>query len=282
MEAERGELAGPVSERASGPVNEPGDGEGGPAEAGAGHDGPDAEPPKACGLLLIDKPVRRTSMDVCRRVRGKLVASGEPKRIKVGHGGTLDPLASGLMVVMVGRATRLVERVMAGEKRYVATIDLSHRSPTDDLESEPEPVAVAVVPERSDVERALAERFTGVVMQRPPAHSAISVGGERAYRIAREGGDPGLVERPVVIHQAVVMSYAWPVAQVSIVCGKGTYIRSLARDLGVVLGTGGMLTGLRRTGSGRWRVEDAVGLDALPRVLTRADLMEVPAWLAEG
>jgi tRNA pseudouridine55 synthase len=233
----------------------------------------DADP--IAGVLPIDKPEGPTSMAVCARVRAALRAGGAPKRIKVGHGGTLDPLATGLVVVLVGPATRLCDQVMAGEKRYTAEIDLRHTSPTDDRESEPVPAEVAGEPGLADVEAVLPS-FTGRIMQAPPAHSAMKVGGKRAYELARAGEIDRLEPRPVIIHELRIERYAWPSLVLDVRCGKGTYIRSLARDIGRALGVGGMLWGLRRTGVGRFDVGDAVPMRDLPRTLTRADLRVTP------
>lgn len=228
--------------------------------------------PPLSGLLIIDKPYDLTSMTVCRAVRRRLVAGGAPKRVKVGHGGTLDPYATGVMVVLVGRATKLCDAVMAGEKRYVADIDLSRRSTTDDLEGEITEAQYLRPPTREEVAAACA-RFVGTIMQRPPAHSAIWVDGERAYHLARRGEAPDLPERPIVIHEITLLDYEWPRARIDVRCGKGTYIRSLARDLGSALGVGGMLVGLRRTAVGEFTIERAVALDSLPGAMVQGDLM---------
>lgn len=223
------------------------------------------------GVLVIDKPLRSTSMHVCRVVRRKLVAGGAPKRVKVGHGGTLDPLATGVLVVLVGRATRLCELVMAGEKRYDAGIRLGSVSPTDDLEGPVVERHLLRAPTEEEV-RAACAAMTGVILQRPPAYSAVKLGGRRAYEMARSGEAVVPEARPVEVHAIDVVSYVYPDLQVSVRCGKGTYIRSLARDLGDRLGTGGLLASLRRTRVGRWGLEDAVALDALPGVLRQPDL----------
>jgi len=233
------------------------------------------EPDPIAGILLVDKPLGPTSMAVCARVRGALVGGGAPKRIKVGHGGTLDPLASGLMVVLVGPATRLCDQIMAGEKRYLADIDLAHTSPTDDLESAPEPVPIDRPPDLARIQAELPA-FTGAIMQAPPAHSAMKVGGKRAYELARAGKLDTLEPRPVTIHELIIADFAWPRLVLDIRCGKGTYIRSLARDLGRALGTGGMLAGLRRTAVGRFAVDDATPLAQLPRTLAQPDLTITP------
>ncbi len=220
------------------------------------------------GVLLIDKPLYHTSMNVCARVRGKLRAGGAPKRIKVGHGGTLDPLATGLLVVMVGRATRLCQSVMDGTKTYHTSIDLSVSSPTQDLESEPFVVAVGEPPTLERVRIALTE-WVGTVAQLPPEHSAMRVGGRRAYELAREGKPVPVEPRPVRIDAIDILGYEWPMLDLSITCGKGTYIRSLARDIGVSLQTGGMLRALRRVRSGPYDVGQAIALGELPDPLER-------------
>jgi tRNA pseudouridine55 synthase len=239
-------------------------------------------PPPPSGLVLVDKPARRaiSSMTVCRAVKKRLIAGGvgDPKRrrnIAVGHAGTLDPLASGLLIVLVGRATRLCEQLMAGEKTYLAEIDLTHQSKTDDLEGEriPNPIDAANAPTAERVRKVLTEQFTGVIQQRPPVYSAMLVGGKRAYDLARAGKAPEMQLRPVMIHEIVVRSYEYPMLAIDVRCGKGTYIRSLARDVGVALtGHAALMTALRRTAIGAYRVEDATELESLPRVMTAADL----------
>ncbi len=224
------------------------------------------------GLLIIDKAAGPTSMDVCRVVKRKLIAGGAGKKVKVGHGGTLDPLATGLMVVMVGRCTKLCEEVMAGEKSYLADVDLSAFTTTDDREGERTEIATAAPPDRRAIDEACA-RFVGVIQQRPPAFSAMKIDGERAYKLARRGEAVEMAARSVRIDAIAVLSYAWPHVVISVDCGKGTYIRSLARDLGSALGTGGCLAGLRRTRVGRWRIDGARLLDALPEKLTQVDLL---------
>jgi len=232
------------------------------------------------GIIVVDKPEGVSSMGVCRVVRGKLRTGGAPKRIKVGHGGTLDPLATGVLVILVGKATKLCDRVMIGEKRYAAGIDLSAFSETDDREGEREEINVATPPTRVELESACTG-FVGTIMQRPPAYSAMKVNGQRAYKLARAGEAPKLEPRPIVIHACDVVSYDWPIAILDIRCGKGTYIRSLARDLGVALGTGGMLSSLRRTAVGPFMIQDAVTLDQLPQPMTQEDLSPVERYLPQ-
>jgi len=218
--------------------------------------------PDLNGVLVIDKPLGLSSAAVCRAVRR---ATGGAK---VGHAGTLDPLASGVLLVCLGSATKMVDRLMAGEKRYLADVDLSAFSTTDDMEGEAVVIEPARVPDRASIERACAA-MVGEVMQAPPAFSAVHVGGERAYKLARRGerdssiGAPDLPAKPVVIHAMDILAYDWPALTLDVRCGKGTYIRSIARDLGRALGTGGRLSGLRRTRVGPFTIDDALTMDAL-------------------
>lgn len=231
------------------------------------------------GLLIVDKPRGPTSMTVCARVRAALRRGGAPKRVKVGHGGTLDPLATGLLVVLCGKATPLCDQVMRGEKRYLAGVDLSAFTTTDDQEGDRTEVDVSTPPSRAAIQEAL-DGFVGNIMQRPPVFSAMKVNGRRAYALARDGQDVQLEPRPVVVHSIDVLEYQWPFAALDIKCGKGVYIRSIARDLGVALRTGGSLASLRRTAVGPFSIDHATPVDELPAVLTQAELEPVDRWLA--
>jgi tRNA pseudouridine55 synthase len=232
----------------------------------------EAPDPGISGLLVIDKPHDLTSMTVCRAVKRRLVNGGYPRKTKVGHGGTLDPLATGVMVVLIGRACKRCDEVMAGEKRYTAEIDLSKRSSTDDHEGDITTLSFLRSPTREDVDEAL-KAFVGTIQQRPPAHSAIWIDGERAYHMAREGRAPEMAARPVFVRSIDVLEYAFPLLRLDIRCGKGTYIRSMARDIGAALHVGGMLAGLRRTAVGEFTIERAVPLESLKDPLTAADLL---------
>lgn len=236
------------------------------------------QPPPLSGLLLVDKPYRLSSTSIVAVCKRRLINSGEPKSTKVGHGGTLDPLASGLMVILFGKATKLCDRIMAGRKRYITTIDLSRSSDTDDLEGVLTDVHVVTPPTREQVDAALA-RFRGAIMQRPPIHSAMWVDGKRSYDLARAGKAVELKERPVEIHELSVMEYAWPLLTIDVACGKGTYIRSLARDIGAALGCGGVLTALRRTEVAPFDVNDAYHLDNVPDPLHREQLLDPAKYL---
>jgi tRNA pseudouridine55 synthase len=168
---------------------------------------------------------------------------------------------------------------MAGEKEYTGTIDLAHRSSTDDAEGDVTPVHVDVPPTLDQLRGALPA-FVGHIQQIPPNFSALNIGGRRAYQIAREGGEVTLAAREVFIRDFTITRYEWPFVDVHVTCGKGTYIRSLARDLGAAVACGGMLTQLRRTRVGRFDIRNSRPLQELPQVLTQADLLPVPLDLS--
>ncbi len=208
------------------------------------------------GILLVDKPVGPTSHDAVARARRSLGVR------RIGHFGTLDPFASGLLVLGVGAATRLATHGSAHEKTYRAVVRLGARSSTDDTEGQIEPVEVAVAPDRASVDAAAA-RWVGTIPQVPPAFSAKHVDGKRAYARARAGEAVALDPVPVTIRGIAILSYRWPDLEIEVTCGRGTYVRALARDLGEELGTGGYCLALRRTRSGPYRVENALGWDDL-------------------
>jgi tRNA pseudouridine55 synthase len=221
------------------------------------------------GLLVVDKPLGWSSMDVVRRVRH---AAGF---VKTGHAGTLDPLATGVVLCCLGRATRAVEALMGMPKRYVASIDLSAFTPTDDREGAREEVDVSAPPSADAIDAAL-RAFVGEIQQAPPSFSAVHVEGRRAYEMARSGEAPVLPPRTVRVDAIGRTGYAWPLLDLEIACGKGFYVRSLARDLGGVLRTGGHLAALRRTAVGDYTLDQAVGPERLLGPLTQADLLPVP------
>jgi tRNA pseudouridine55 synthase len=230
----------------------------------------DGSPPgPMCGLLVVDKPLRMSSAGVVARVRR---ASGG---VKTGHAGTLDPLATGVVICCLGRATRSVELLMGLTKVYEAEVDLSAFTTTDDREGERREVAVAQPPTVEAVAAACAG-FVGHVRQRPPAFSAVHVGGQRAYKLARRGEAVELPERVVRIDEVAVLGYDWPLARVRVVCGRGTYIRSVARDLGAALRCGGHLASLRRTAVGPYTLAKAVTVERLERGIGAEDLLEAP------
>ena len=213
------------------------------------------------GLLVIDKPSGMTSRDAVNRVQRWF-----PKGTKIGHTGTLDPLATGVLVVCVGAATRLADYVQAMGKSYESRFRLGATSTTDDADGAVTETPNAVAPTRAQLDAALA-RFTGSVEQMPPAFSALKVGGRRAHDLARKGKDVPLAPRTVRIDAIRVRAYEWPYLDVEVDCGKGTYIRSIARDLGAALGCGGLVQTLRRTRVGCYLAEDAITLDHDPRAI---------------
>ena len=234
---------------------------------------PRAEPAEFSGILVLDKPLGLTSMNAVAAVRRR--AGG----VRTGHAGTLDPLATGVLVIALGKATRSIERLMATDKRYRTEIDLTAFTATDDREGDRTEVAVATPPDEAAVRGALA-RFTGTVLQRPPAFSAMKVGGRRAYAAARQGTPMDLAPRPVRVDEIELVAYLWPTVTLDIRCGKGFYVRSLARDLGVALGTGGHCASIRRTAVGPFTLDEARSLDDLPRRLAPAELLPLEAALA--
>lgn len=218
---------------------------------------------------MVDKPVGMTSMQVVERVRR--AAGG----VRTGHAGTLDPLASGVLVCCIGRATRLVPHLMNLTKIYEAEVDLSAFTTTDDREGQRTEVPVTQPPSLQQLQQVLAG-FIGQIRQRPPAFSAVHIQGRRAYQLARKGRQVQLPWRTVRIDALELLNYAWPILRLRITCGKGTYIRSLARDLGLALGTGGHLASLRRLAVGPFNLSQAVPLDRLNHPLTPADLIQPP------
>lgn len=212
------------------------------------------------GVLVVDKPIGPTSHDIVALVR-RLAATK-----RVGHGGTLDPFASGVLPLFLGRGTRVVEFHLGDRKAYRATVCFGASSSTDDLEGEQTP-ADGPPPDRSAVEAALPG-LTGTISQRPPIYSAIKVGGRRAYAMARAGETVTLKEREVTIHELALVAWddadpARPIVILDVVCSAGTYIRSLARDLGEGLGSAAYLGALRRTAAGPFLAEAAISLDRI-------------------
>lgn len=222
------------------------------------------------GLLIVDKPLHLSSMDVVRRVRRAA------SHTKTGHAGTLDPLATGVVICCLGKATRCVERLMDLPKVYEATVDLSAFTTTDDLEGQVEVVTVEERPNRAAIDAAVAAHV-GHIEQRPPAYSAVHVGGQRAYRLARAGAHVQMPTRVVRIDAIEVLGYHWPELLLRVTCGRGTYVRSLARQLGQALGTGGHLASLRRTAVGDYTVERAMTVEQIEATpITAKMLLPMP------
>lgn len=205
-------------------------------------------------VLLIDKPLTWTSFDAVKKVR---ILTGVSK---VGHAGTLDPLATGLLIICTGKFTKKINEYMAAEKEYTGTFTLGATTPTYDLESVPVPKA-----DYSDVSSEMimgaTQQFTGTIMQTPPAHSAIKKSGTPAYILARKGKEVKMDPRPITISSFEITAIQMPVVEFKVVCSTGTYIRSLANDFGEALGCGAYLSSLRRTRIGTFNVDDALTIE---------------------
>ncbi len=203
------------------------------------------------GILNINKPPTWTSRDAVNRVQRHV------RPAKVGHAGTLDPLATGVLVVCIGPATRLIEYIQQMPKEYRAAFLLGRKSASDDIETEVTKIADAPIPSLSEIEAALPQ-FLGRIDQIPPAYSAVKIAGQRAYALARQGKDVTITPRPVEIYDIRILAYEYPQLELLIHCGSGTYIRSLGRELAECLGTGAVMSELIRTRIGSFRVEHAI------------------------
>jgi tRNA pseudouridine55 synthase len=240
------------------------------------------------GIFNINKPTGMTSHDVVARVRrllrGLSVHAGEAgertqsprpgRQVRVGHAGTLDPMATGVLPVVVGRATRLVEYLADADKAYRATLVLGATSDTYDREGTITPVANAVMPSLEEVRHAL-RKFTGEVEQLPPMYSAVRVGGKQLYEFARAGVEVERKPRRVIINDIRLEAYRPPMLRIYVECSKGTYIRTLAHDLGQALGTGAYLSELTRTRHGPFTIEDAVTLQDLEAAFQQGTWQEM-------
>ena len=212
-------------------------------------------------IILVDKPAGWTSFDVVAKIRGTLNSKYQipnTKKIRVGHAGTLDPFATGLLIVLVGEATKEQDRFMKLDKEYEATLKLGYSSNTGD----PEGVITKNEkpktdnPSRQQIEKTL-NQFLGEIEQTPPAFSAIKVNGERAYKLARAGKKVEIKSRRITIHELEIMNFEFPRLKIRVKCSSGTYIRTLAEDIGAALGTEAYLTALRRTKIGNLDIAEA-------------------------
>ncbi len=230
-------------------------------------------PARACGLFNVYKPPGISSRRVVDHVQRLVVPA------KAGHAGTLDPLATGVLIVCVGPATRLIEYVQRLPKRYLGTFLLGRSSPTEDVEGEVEVLDDAPQPVAEQLEAALAP-FRGSILQRPPVFSALKVAGRRAYELARQGKEVELAARPVTIHALRLVSYNYPEMRLDIECSSGTYVRSLARDIAASLGTAAVMSALERTAIGPFLAPDAIRLDNLTTDSWRQSLLpaRMAAW----
>lgn len=228
------------------------------------------------GMLLVDKPKDWTSFDVVNFVR-KFVAAAEdkkPKNTKVGHCGTLDPQATGLLIIVVGKEyTKRAQEFSKLDKTYQVTMKLGQTSTTGDEEGEKLAISTTVPSKNAILE--VLEQFTGQIMQVPPQFSAMKINGQRAYKLARAGKPVELEARPVVIHSNRFISYQYPLVEFESHVGSGTYIRSLVEDMGTELKTGAYLTDLRRTTINKWDVENALKADDLTLETIQNNLIEL-------
>lgn len=234
-------------------------------------------------ILLIDKPAGITSFGVVARVRRKLTEAARqewdakygdlteeelrhvparPKKVKVGHAGTLDPFATGLLIVLTGKATKKAQEFLKLDKEYEAVVRLGEKSTTGDPEGEITEVEGAIVPTREEVEEC-AREMVGEMMQRVPEYSAVKINGQRAYKLARAGKQVEMPVRKVQVYSLEVLDYAWPEVWIRTKVSSGTYIRALGEEIGERLGTGAYVKELRRTQVGKWRIEEAekIGVD---------------------
>lgn len=222
------------------------------------------------GIINLDKPAGITSARAVDAVKRLL-----PRKTKIGHAGTLDPFATGVLLLLVGKGTKLCERLMGQPKEYIAMVRLGATTATDDPES-PEEIPPDSRPCTREQVDALLPEYVGQIMQTPPVFSAMKVAGRRAYDLARRGAEVQLEPRPVQVYELEVRGFEWPLLTLRVRCGRGTYIRSLARDMGRQLSGGGYLTQLRRTRIGDFDVGQAVSLEKLKAEGVAAHLHPLP------
>jgi tRNA pseudouridine55 synthase len=228
------------------------------------------------GLVILDKPAGISSAALVNRVKWLL-----PRGVKIGHAGTLDPFATGVLLVLVGKSTRRSESLINLPKQYDATLKLGATTPTDDPTS-PETITPefnhpnAVLPTIDQIQSAI-QKYIGQIPQRPPPFSALRVGGKRAYTLARQGKPPELAPRLVRVDNIEILHYQPPLLKLRIDCGRGVYIRSIARDLGQDLSTGGYLTALRRTRVGPYEADQGTTLEELTKDTVQKHLVALPA-----
>jgi tRNA pseudouridine55 synthase len=209
------------------------------------------------GVIIVDKPPGISSARAVSMVK-RMLGRGT----KIGHAGTLDPFASGVLLMLVGRATKLCESFMSMPKQYQATIQFGATTATDDIDSPPSTYPGALPVSIEQVQEVIGT-FIGDIQQRPPIFSALKLGGRRAYDLAREGKNVELKPRMVRIDRIDIIKYRWPALTIEVDCGRGTYIRSIARDLGEALHVGGYLGALRRTRIGPFHIDQALTIERL-------------------
>lgn len=222
-------------------------------------------------ILYVDKPLKWSSFDAVKRIRGTLLRRMHMRKMKVGHAGTLDPLATGVMIVCTGRATKNIDELQAGVKEYVATIALGATTPSFDLETEIDNYFPTEHITRELVENTIV-KFIGEISQVPPAFSACKIDGKRAYKMARKGHEVSLKAKSLVIDEIELLEYSPTSITLRIVCSKGTYIRALARDIGEALESGGHLTSLRRTRVGHVTIDQCMSVDDTVKMLESVEI----------
>ena len=234
-------------------------------------------------VLLIDKPYGWTSFDVLNKIKGFVKHNldippneqGHPQRFKIGHAGTLDPLATGLLVVCTGKFTKSIDQLQSGEKEYTGIIRLGKTTPSFDLETEPEgDFETSHITDESI--RKTAESFLGDILQTPPAYSAKQINGQRAYNAARKGIEIVIPAVTVTVSEFEITNINMPDIEFRIVCSKGTYIRSIANELGQMLNSGSHLVSLRRTSSKPFQIKDSIKVEDLT---SRLKLLSAPSPL---
>jgi tRNA pseudouridine55 synthase len=225
-------------------------------------------------ILYLDKPYRWTSFDAVKRVRGEITRRTGFKKIKVGHAGTLDPLATGVMIITTVTATKYIERLQAGVKEYIATLTLGSTTPSFDLETEVDATYPTDHITRQLVEDVL-KTFVGTIEQIPPAYSACKIEGVRAYEMARKGEEVKLKSKTLVIDEIELMEFEQERIVIRVVCSKGTYIRALARDIGQALNTGAHLSALRRTRVGDVALDRCHSIESIVEMI-KTEPFELP------
>lgn len=218
-------------------------------------------------VIPIDKPYRWTSADVVRKMKNSLKNRGY-KKIKIGHAGTLDPLATGILIVCIGKATKSAETIQAQQKEYLAEICLGATTPCFDLEKEVDFTYPTEHITLDSIKEALAT-FVGEQIQIPPTFSAKLIDGKRAYEYARKGEEVEMRKALITIYEVELIKVEMPKVTVRLTCSKGTYIRAFARDLGVALGSGGHLTALQRTKNGDYTIDDCMSVDQVVKAIEK-------------
>lgn len=237
-------------------------------------------------IIGIDKPLGWTSFDAVKRIRGAVQRRLRVKKFKVGHAGTLDPLATGVLIVCTGRATRIIDTLQQGSKEYVAEITLGATTPSFDLETKIDAHYPWEHITRQDV-LDIIPKFTGKIMQVPPVFSAVKIDGKRAYNLARKGKEVTLKAKELEISEIELLDFQPPVVRLRIVCSKGTYIRALARDFGEALNSGAYLSALRRTRVGDMTLDRCLSVEEAVDMINNTDLTfpsdyQMPEKTAEG